>query len=151
MSLYFVALPIGAGATSPRLTGPSRGGKIGALLFMTTDSNQMTVAGRAGSRAGQHILKVSGPIKYGALEPLQEAIQAAPAQGLILDLTDVPYVDSSAVGVLVQVYVSCRKAQRKLALVGMSGRVRNVLHLASVDLLFTTFDSLPEAEEALQN
>ena len=111
----------------------------------------MTVEAGAGSRAGQHILKVSGPIKYGSLEPLQAAIQSASAHALILDLTDVPYMDSSAVGVLVQAYVSCRKAQRKLALVGMSGRVRNVLHLASVDILFTTFDSLPEAEEALQN
>jgi anti-anti-sigma factor len=113
--------------------------------------NQMTVEERAGSRAGQHVLKVSGPIKYGSLEPLQAAIQAVPAHALILDLADVPYMDSSAVGVLVQAYVSCRKSQRKLALVGMSDRVRNVLHLASVDILFTTFDTMPEAEEALQN
>jgi anti-sigma B factor antagonist len=115
------------------------------------ESSQMKVQGRAGSRAGQHILKISGPIKYGSLEPLQEAIQEARAQGLILDLTDVPYMDSSAVGVLVQVYVSCRKSQRQLALVGVSDRVKNVLHLASVDILFNMYDSLPEAEEALQN
>lgn len=111
----------------------------------------MTVQGRSGSHAGQHILQVSGPIKYGSLEPLQTAIQSAPAHALILDLAEVPYMDSSAVGVLVQAYVSCRKAQRKLALVGMTDRVRNVLHLASVDILFTTFDTMPEAEEALQN
>ncbi len=115
------------------------------------DSNQIGVEGRAGSRAGQHILKVSGAIKYGSLEPLQAAIQSAPAHALILDLTDVPYMDSSAVGVLVQAYVSCRKAQRKLALVGVSSRVRNVLHLASVDILFTMYDTMPEAEDALQN
>jgi anti-sigma B factor antagonist len=106
---------------------------------------------RAGSRAGQHIVTVSGPIKYGALEPLQTAIQAVSADALILDLTDVPYVDSSAVGVLVQAYVSCRKAQRKLALAGVSGRVQNVLHLASVDILFTTFGTVGEAEQWLQN
>lgn len=113
--------------------------------------NQMTVEERVDSRAGLHVLKVSGPIKYGSLEPLQAAIQAASAHALILDLAAVPYMDSSAVGVLVQAYVSCRKSQRKLALVGMSDRVRNVLHLASVDILFTTFDTMPEAEEALQN
>jgi anti-sigma B factor antagonist len=111
----------------------------------------MSVEARSGARPGQHIVKVSGPIKYGSLEPLQEAIQAAPAHALILELTDVPYMDSSAVGVLVQAYVSCRKAQRKLALVGVSPRVRNVLHLASVDILFTMFDTMPEAEDALQN
>jgi len=111
----------------------------------------MTVEGRSGSRDRQHILKVSGPIKYGSLEPLQQAIQSAPAHALILDLASVPYMDSSAVGVLVQAYVSCRKSQRKLALVGMSDRVRNVLHLASVDILFSIFDTMPEAEAALQN
>jgi anti-anti-sigma factor len=115
------------------------------------NSNQMTVEGRSGSRDGHRILKVSGPIKYGSLEPLQEAIQSAPADALILDLADVPYMDSSAVGVLVQAYVSCRKSQRKLALVGMSDRVRNVLHLASVDILFNIYDTMPEAEAALQN
>ena len=111
----------------------------------------MNVEARSGTRPGQHLVKVSGPIKYGSLEPLQEAIQAAPVHALILDLTDVPYMDSSAVGVLVQAYVSCRKAQRKLALVGVSPRVRNVLHLASVDILFTMYDTMPEAEDALQN
>jgi anti-anti-sigma factor len=115
------------------------------------NSNQMTVEGRSSSRDGHHILKVSGPIKYGSLEPLQEAIQSAPAHALILELTDVPYMDSSAVGVLVQAYVSCRKSQRKLALVGVTDRVRNVLHLASVDILFNIFDTMPEAEAALQN
>jgi anti-anti-sigma factor len=115
------------------------------------NSNQMTVEGRSGLRNGHHVLKVSGPIKYGSLEPLQEAIQSAPAHALILDLANVPYMDSSAVGVLVQAYVSCRKSQRKLALVGVTDRVRNVLHLASVDILFNIFDTMPEAEAALQN
>lgn len=111
----------------------------------------MNVEARSGTRPGLYVVKVSGPIQYGSLEPLQAAIQSAPAHALILDLTDVPYMDSSAVGVLVQAYVSCRKAQRPLALVGVSSRVRNVLHLASVDILFTMFDTMSEAEDALQN
>ena len=137
------------------MTARARGRRIGALRREqsgeTMEPTTFKVEGRAGSRPGQHIVKVSGAIRYGALEPLQAAIQAAAPDSLILDLTDVPYVDSSAVGVLVQAYVSCRKAQRKLALAGVNGRVQNVLHLASVDILFTTFESVSEAEKGLQN
>jgi anti-anti-sigma regulatory factor len=51
----------------------------------------------------------------------------------------------------VRVYVTCQKTGRKLALAGMNGRVANVLHLVGVDILFTTFDSVSQAEESLLN
>jgi hypothetical protein len=43
---------------------------ICALQFLMVDLSQMTVEGQAGSRAGLHILRVSGQIKYGAREPI---------------------------------------------------------------------------------
>jgi anti-sigma B factor antagonist len=107
------------------------------------------VEGRAGARPGQRVLKVQGSIKFENVEPFREAVSSVEEPNLILDLTEVPYIDSSAIGALVHAYVSCRKSGRKLALVGLSDRVRSVLHLANVDVLFTTFDSLSQAEEAL--
>ncbi len=78
-----------------------------------------------------------------------DAVQAVKCSALIIDLTEVPYIDSAAIGVLVQTYVSCQKAGRQLALVGLSHRVTAVLKISSVDILFRTFVTLAEAEEAL--
>jgi anti-sigma B factor antagonist len=109
---------------------------------------KMNIESGPGKHAAQDVLKVSGPIRQGALEPLQDAVKASHGSAVILDLSGVPYIDSSAIGVPVHTHVSCQKSGRKLALVGMTGRVRNVLHLASVDILFTTFESVSEAQEA---
>lgn len=114
---------------------------------MSTDAFQ--IAGRAGARAGVHILSVKGAITHGTAGTLQEAVNAAPAHGLILDLTEVPSVDSMAVGALVRAYVSCTKAGRKLALVGLNHRIRNVLQIVGVDPLFETHATVAEAESSL--
>ena len=51
------------------------------------------------------------------------------APRLIIDLTDTPSLDSMAVGTLVRAYVSCQKAGRKLVLVGLNYRVKNILQI----------------------
>lgn len=112
---------------------------------------KLIVQGRAGTRPGVHVLAITGAIRYGGLDPLQEAVQGAKEPALILDMSGVPYMDSTAVGALVRVYVTCQKSGRKLALVGMNGRVANVLRLVGVDILFATFDDVSKAEESLAN
>lgn len=113
-------------------------------------TGKLNVEGRAGSRQGQHVLSVRGTITLETVVRFQEAVRAsAPNPSLIIDLTEVPYVDSAALGAFVQAYVSCAKSGRRLALVGVNHRVRTVLHLTSLDLLFPSYATLPEAEEAL--
>jgi anti-sigma B factor antagonist len=107
------------------------------------------IAGRAGANAGVHILSVKGAITHATSSALQEAVNAASARGLIIDLTEVPSVDSMAVGALVRVYVSCTKGGRKLAFVGLNNRVRNVLQIVGVDPLFDIYPTVAEAESAL--
>jgi len=114
---------------------------------MSTRTFQIT--GRAGANASAHILCVTGPITHSTAPALQEAVRAAAASSLIIDLSEVPSVDSMAIGALVRAYVFCNKSGRKLMLVGMNHRVRNVLHLTGVDSLFDTYASIAEAESAL--
>ncbi|HTZ99556.1 MAG TPA: STAS domain-containing protein [Candidatus Aquilonibacter sp.] len=107
------------------------------------------VASRAGETAGVHILSVKGAITHATSAALQEAVAGASARGVIVDLSEVPSVDSMAVGALVRVYVSFSKAGRKLAFVGLNHRVKNVLQIVGVDPLFETYASVSEAESAL--
>ena len=108
-----------------------------------------TVEGRAGTRAGQHIVRVKGPVTLGAVAAFEDAVRAATDPALIIDLTDVPYMDSAALGALVHAYVSCQKTGRRLALVGPGHRVKAVMQLTRIDLLFTTLATLGEDRKSV--
>jgi anti-sigma B factor antagonist len=109
------------------------------------------IAERAGANAKAHILCLTGALTYSAAPALQEAVRTAGALPvLIMDLTEVPSVDSMAIGALVRAYVFCNKAGRKLLLVGVNHRIRNVLRLTGVDSLFDTYPTISEAESALR-
>ena len=107
------------------------------------------IVGRAGPREGQYILKAQGPIGMSSRATFLDAVKSAQGNALIIDLSEVPHIDSAAVGALVHAYVSCQKAGRKLGLVGLTHRVSNVMKISAVDALFTTYPTVSEAEEAL--
>jgi anti-sigma B factor antagonist len=108
------------------------------------------VSGRAGSSAHIHVLYVTGAITHTTAPAFQDAVTATDrTSSLILDMTEVPAVDSMAIGALVRAYVFCNKAGRKLALVGLNHRVANVLRLTGVDSLFDTYTTMAQAESAL--
>jgi anti-sigma B factor antagonist len=114
---------------------------------MSTDS--FYVRAHAGSKEGVHILTPKGAISFQSGPAFREAIEAANAPRLIIDFTEVPSIDSVAVGVLVRAFVSCHKSGRRLALVGLAHRVRNVLQLTGIDPLFEIYPTVAEAESAL--
>jgi anti-anti-sigma factor len=107
------------------------------------------VVSQPSSRAGQQILQLKGPFTSNASAIFVDAVAAVDAPRLILDLSEVPMVDSMAVGALVRAFVSCHKTGRKLALVGLNHRVHNVLHLTGIAPLFDTYASISEAEAGL--
>ncbi len=100
------------------------------------------VVAQPSSRAGQQILQLKGAFTSTASGIFVDAVATADAPRLILDLTEVPMVDSMAVGALVRAFVSCHKSGRKLALVGLNHRVHNVLHLTGIAPLFDTYATI---------
>jgi len=117
------------------------------MARMSADNFQVT--GRAGTTANVYILAVKGAITYSTSRAFQEAAKEVPAPALIVDLSEVPSVDSMAIGSLVRVYVSCNKTGRKLALVGLNPRVKSVMQLTGLGPLFDVYGTVSEAEAAL--
>ncbi len=68
---------------------------------------------------------------------------------VILDLSHVPYIDSTALGALVAANVSCQKAGRRVVLSGVSERVSRMFKITNVESFFLTFPTLEEAIGAL--
>ncbi len=58
------------------------------------------------------------------------------AKRIVLDLTEVTYMDSSGLGTLIGLYVSCKTAHCSLELINLSKRVRELLGLTNVLSVF---------------
>jgi anti-sigma B factor antagonist len=97
---------------------------------------------------GQRLLRVTGPILLSNFFEFQSLIRASAAPVLILDLTKVPYIDSAGIGALVGAYVTHQKEGRRLALVGVTKRVRDVMQATRVEQFFQFFDTVAAAEGA---
>jgi anti-sigma B factor antagonist len=100
----------------------------------------------SGTPAGQRVLRLSGPILISNFFEFQALIRGSSAPALILDLTQVPYIDSAGIGALVGAYVNHQKDGRRLALVGVTQRVRNTMQATHVEQFFPFCDTLAATE-----
>jgi anti-sigma B factor antagonist len=97
------------------------------------------------------VLLLKGPLTANNLHSLQNAIRREHAPTLILDLTEVPYIDSSGLGSLVSAYVSGHKAGQQLVLTGVNQRVAKLFEITKLEPFFLIFPTIEDALEALSN
>jgi anti-anti-sigma factor len=102
-----------------------------------------------GSLAGERIVKLNGPFTLSAVFEFQEAIRTIRPPIIIVDLTDVPYMDSAAMGSLMGLHVSCQQHDRHYSLVGASERLLTVFRVSGVASILSLHSSLADAEAAL--
>jgi|ERR1700722_2634823 anti-sigma B factor antagonist len=101
-----------------------------------------------GSQAGHRVLTLTGGLVLPTVFDFQATVRADQSACLIIDFTNVPYVDSAGIGALVGAYVTRQHSGRKLALVGVSKRVHDALSVTRVEQFFRFFDSVNAAEQA---
>jgi anti-sigma B factor antagonist len=98
---------------------------------------------------GRGVLRLKGPLTIENLPDFQNAIRRENVPTIILDLTEVPYIDSAGLGSLVSVYVSRHKSGQRMALSGVNARIINLLEITNMQQLFLIFPSLADAIDAL--
>ena len=96
----------------------------------------------AGPKNGQRILRLSGPLVLTTLFDFQSRVRSDTSPTLILDFTNVPYVDSAGIGALVGAYVTHHKDGHSLYLIGASQRVQDALQVTRVKQFFHFIDSV---------
>lgn len=69
------------------------------------------------------------------------------APRVIIDLSKVPYMDSSGVATLVEAMQTARRNKTRLILCGLTDRVRSIFSIAKLETLFTI---TPTRQEALK-
>ena len=108
----------------------------------------LSIDDKAGSQPEQRILTLHGALVIGTMFQFQSMVRADTSRSLIIDFTDIRYVDSAGIGALVGAYVTRQHGGRSLALVGVSERVHNALKVTHVEQFFKFFDSVGAAEAA---
>jgi anti-anti-sigma factor len=117
-----------------------------------------TIERKEGKAPGTLIFRLTGPFTardmYGSLAPdalgkmldFQSPVDSRPPALNILDLTDVPYMDSSGLGIIVRHSVRCKSKGVRLLAAGVSPRVLELFKMTKVDDLFPMTATVEEAD-----
>jgi anti-anti-sigma factor len=122
-------------------------GKVGEANMLGKD---FSVDVRTSSTPGTCVLSVSGSLVLEHLVAFQELWESHPEPFLILDVSRLSYIDSAAIGFLVNAYVSREKNGKKLALAGVQGMAQRVLTVTRVAKVLSLYSSVEEAEESFR-
>ena len=82
---------------------------------------------------------------YGMVKERMSELLAAGRRQFVLDLRDVPYMDSSCVGELVSAFLSTRSHGGTLKFGGISDRIQRMLTVAKLDTVFQIFETAEAA------
>jgi anti-sigma B factor antagonist len=104
--------------------------------------------------AGVRVLGLEGPIDVSQAMDLRDVLGEAidgPAARVVLDLTEVTFIDSSGIGVLVTAHRKADAAGAMFALAGARTTVGRVFELTRTNRLLRLYPSVDEAIEALRS
>jgi anti-sigma B factor antagonist len=97
------------------------------------------------------VLDCSGPITLGpATATLRKAIREAVQDGtsrVVLNLSDVPYIDSAGIGELISGFVHVKNQGSSLPILGLTKKINELLVIAK---LLTVFDVFEDEGKALE-
>jgi len=98
-----------------------------------------------------YLLDVSGRLTSFETGALRESISRLLKQdrkNIVLNLSELQYLDSSGIGELARVYVSVVKEGGQMKVVGLSPKVEEILKITQ---LYQVFPEFPSEEAALQS
>ena len=108
---------------------------------------------RSSLDSGVIVLALSGSMTIGnQLQELESTLLDLPKKNqnrIVLDMSKISYLDSSAIGVLVGCHGNLQKSGGQLRLAGVTARVRGVFKMTGVDKLLNLDTSRDDAVSAL--
>ncbi len=106
-----------------------RGRSGGPVMAVTTESRGEAV-----------IVRPSGDVDLAGSPTLRvelRRVQGNKPGRVVIDLSSVPYMDSSGVATLVEAMQVARRSGTKLVLCGLQDKVRSIFEIARLDTVFT--------------
>jgi anti-sigma B factor antagonist len=92
-----------------------------------------------------HILDISGKITLGeATKTIRHTISDLLVNGghkIVLNLTDVNYIDSSGIGELVRTYTTVTREGKQLRLLNLTSKIRELLVITKLLTVFQVYEN----------
>lgn len=92
-----------------------------------------------------HVLELHGELDLATVPSLDEWLADAPQADYIVDLSDVPFADSTGVGFLIRVWNRALEGGRRIVLCGLSTGVRRTLKVVGLTGWIPIAETLDEA------
>jgi anti-anti-sigma factor len=108
----------------------------------------MTFTVEASPGPGHVVLTLHGDVDLATCPVLRERLSSTGSPAVVVDLGDVPFLDSTGLGVLVAAHTRAAAEGRSLVLARPQRIVRNALRLLQVDTVVDVYDSLDAAVAA---
>jgi anti-sigma B factor antagonist len=92
----------------------------------------------------ENIIRCGGKITAATTEQLQATVRGLipEKKRIVLDLTSTSYVDSSGLGSLVGLYVSCKQGGAPLKLINLTPRLKDLFTMTNLAPIFEGHDDL---------
>ena len=110
------------------------------------DSLQIEITPEQG---GVQLFKLSGPFTISTMFDFQQLVREHTAPVTLIDLAEVPYMDSAALGALLGFHVSCGREGRKYGLVAVSDRLKTLFQVAGVQGILVGYPTVEAAKAAV--
>ncbi len=96
------------------------------------------------SKPSETVIRCNGRIVSGTVEDLQAAVRGLVPEKkpIVLDLTSTSFLDSSGLGALVGLYVSCKRGGAPLKLINLTPRLKDLFTMTGLAPIFEGHDEL---------
>lgn len=118
---------------------------------MSSPSSQpaLEIESVTGTHEGETILKLRGPFVISNFFEFQSMARENRSPVLIIDMAEVPYMDSAALGAILGIHVSSGNRGTKYAVINVAPRIETMFTVSGVRDTLVMFPTLAEAEAAL--
>lgn len=106
----------------------------------------MDIAHEGGATGTTRILRLKGPLTLTTLFLLQEALREVGDADTVIDVTDVPYMDSAGLGTLLSHWAHTQRLGKKFAVTGVNSRIAVLLEVTKVNTVLPMFATSEEAD-----
>jgi anti-sigma B factor antagonist len=107
---------------------------------------QMEVVREFGATGSTTILRLKGPLTLSTLFLLQDSLREIPDVDTVIDVSEVPYIDSAGLGTILSRWAHTQRTGHKFALTGISPRIEVLLEITKVNTVLPMFKTAEEAD-----
>lgn len=99
--------------------------------------------------SGAAVVRLRGALTLSSLFEFQDLMRKQAEPAIIMDFSEVPYMDSAGLGAILGVLASCQRHKRGFGVTGVNDRLKTLFVVGHVDGLIPIFDSVETAESRL--